>query len=77
MNFGTFLGFATALAAFIITIMMSFKNILVVFDLHAAVIVIGGTVAVALICFPLGKIAALLKVFFAVYSDATKKTTTL
>lgn len=64
MNLGTFLGFILALVAFVATIMMSFKNYLVVFDLHAGVIVVGGTLAVAFICFPLGKIANLLRVFF-------------
>ena len=63
MNLGTFLGFATAFAVFITTILMSFKNVSVILDIHAGMIVVGGTIAVTLICFPAGRIFGLLKVF--------------
>ena len=63
MNIGTFVGFIIALAVFVTTVLMSFTNFRVIFDLHAGLIVIGGTVAVALICFPIKRITALLGVF--------------
>jgi chemotaxis protein MotA len=63
MNFGTFLGFIIAIVVFIGAVVMSFSNVGVVIDLHAGLIVIGGTVAVALICFPIGRITGLLRVF--------------
>lgn len=62
MNLGTLIGFILAIASFVATMLMSFKNIAVVIDLHAFVIVIGSTVAVTLICFPADRIFALLKV---------------
>ncbi len=62
MNLGTLVGFVLAIASFVATMLMSFKNVAVVLDLHAFVIVIGGTVAVTLICFPAERIFSLLKV---------------
>lgn len=64
MNIGTLIGFFFALAVFAVSVIMSFRNASVIFDLHAALIVIGGTAAVALVCFPLKQISALFKVFF-------------
>ncbi len=63
MNFGTLIGFLAAFAVFAVSVAMSFQNASVIFDLHAGLIVIGGTIAVALICFPMKQILALLKVF--------------
>lgn len=63
MNLSTFLGFIFALLVFGATVIMSFSNAKVILDLHAALIVIGGTVAVTLICFPIGRITNLLRVF--------------
>lgn len=63
MNIGTLIGFLFALSVFGTSVVMSFRNASVIFDLHAALIVVGGTVAVALVCFPLAQISALLKVF--------------
>ena len=63
MNLGTLVGFLVAFSVFTATMFMSFKNIFVVLDPHAAMIVIGGTVGVALICFPAGRIFDLFKVF--------------
>ena len=62
MNLGTLVGFVLAIASFVATMLMSFKNIAVVIDLHAFVIVIGGTIAVTLICFPADRILGLLRV---------------
>ena len=64
MNVGTLIGFFFAFTVFVVSIIMSLRNPGVIVDLHAAMIVIGGTVAVAFICFPLNQIGGLLKVFF-------------
>ncbi|MBC7659186.1 MAG: MotA/TolQ/ExbB proton channel family protein [Chitinophagaceae bacterium] len=63
MKLETLAGMLIALTVFCVALFTSIKNIGVIFDIHAALIVIGGTVAVALICFPLKRIVALLKVF--------------
>ncbi len=63
MNIGTLIGFFAASAVFVLSMVMSFRNVSVVLDLHAALIVIGGTIAAGLICFPLTQIGELLKVF--------------
>lgn len=64
LNIGTLIGFIVATAVFVVSVIMSFRNVGVIADMHAALIVIGGTVAVALVCFPIGQITSLLKVFF-------------
>jgi chemotaxis protein MotA len=63
MNIGTLIGFITAFGVFAVSVGMAFQNSGVILDLHAALIVGGGTVAVTLICFPMGQIWGLLKVF--------------
>jgi chemotaxis protein MotA len=64
VNIGTLIGFFVASSVFILSVIMSFRNVGVIIDVHAALIVLGGTVAVALICFPITQIGALLRVFF-------------
>lgn len=63
MNIGTLIGFLVASTVFVASVVMSFRNVGVIVDVHAGLIVIGGTVAVALVCFPLSQITALFKVF--------------
>ena len=63
MNFGTLVGFLASLSVFVISVIMSFSNASVILDVHAALIVIGGTIAVGLVCFPIQQITSLLKVF--------------
>ena len=63
MNFGTLVGFLIATFVFIVSVMMSLRNISVIVDVHAALIVLGGTIAVSLVCFPLNQIIGLFKVF--------------
>ena len=63
MNFATFVGFVFAVIVFVGTSLMTFRNSSVMLDMHAALIVMGGTVAVALICFPPGQIRDLTRVF--------------
>lgn len=64
MNISTALGFFIALAVFALAAGTAFHDARVIFDYHAALMVIGGTVAVTMICFPLNQIMSLLKVFF-------------
>jgi chemotaxis protein MotA len=64
VNVGTLIGFLVASTVFAASVIMSFRNVGVIVDVHAALIVVGGTVAVALVCFPVRQIVALLKVFF-------------
>jgi chemotaxis protein MotA len=64
VNIGTLIGFFIASAVFVLSVVMSFRNVSVIVDLHAALIVIGGTGAVALICFPMKQIGELTRVFF-------------
>lgn len=64
MKVGTLIGFLVAISVFAASVVMSFRNAGVILDLHAGLIVVGGTVAVALICFPVGQIGGLLRVFF-------------
>lgn len=63
MNFSSFIGFALAGAVFGTALMTSSKNYMVFFDTHAILIVIGGTVSASCICFPIGKVMGMVKVF--------------
>lgn len=63
MNIATFLGFAIAAAIFIITAVMTLRDALVLFNLEAIAIVIGGTIAATLICFPLERVLTLVTIF--------------
>ena len=63
MNVGTLIGFFFAITVFGASVVMSFRNVGVIVDVHAGLIVLGGTIAVGLICFPLNQIGNLLRVF--------------
>lgn len=73
MNLGTLLGFVSAMTVFVASVIMSFSNASAVLDVHAALIVVGGTAAVALICFPLPQILSLLRVFVSRIIGRTKR----
>ena len=62
MNFSMGLGFivATGITYYAVT---GARDLAVFGDTHAIVVVIGGTIAASIICFPVGKIITLLKVF--------------
>ena len=62
MNFATLIGLVGAAAVFIIGVTMTLPLSILV-DAHAALLVIGGTAAVTLVCFPLELVLNLLKVF--------------
>jgi len=63
MNFSSFIGFAMAGTVFIAALMTSTKNYMVFLDTHAMLIVIGGTISASCICFPIGKVLGMIKVF--------------
>ena len=63
MNLGTLIGFLVASFVFVASVIMSFRNVGVIVDIHAGLIVLGGTASVALVCFPISQIIALFKVF--------------
>ena len=64
MNLNTIIGFIAAISVFFTTVYLSLRNATVLLDGQSALIVIGGTIAVSVICFSLDKIVMLLKVFF-------------
>lgn len=63
MNISSTLGVIAALAILVFGILTSTKNPMVFLDIHGIVIVIGGTAAAALMCFPLRFYVAVAKVF--------------
>jgi chemotaxis protein MotA len=64
MNFSTLVGFIFSAVVFLGAIITSSDNFFFFFNPHAILIVLGGTMAVTLICFPLPRLIDLLKVFF-------------
>ena len=63
MNLSTLFGFLAAAAVFFAAIFTSSDNFFFFLNAHAILIVFGGTAAATLICFPIGLIMNLLKVF--------------
>ncbi len=64
MNAATFMGFLAAVIIFIISVTQSLDNIYVFFDFKAGLLVLGGTLAVTFICFPIKRLIVLFKVVF-------------
>jgi chemotaxis protein MotA len=74
MNFSTALGFIGAAAVFLHSVLTSTDNRAVFLNEHGIVIVMGGTLAAASICFPIGKIfklglLAIKKMLFGFHPD--------
>lgn len=63
MNLSTILGFVSAIVVFFATVFLSLQNSEVLLDGKSALMVIGGTFAVSVVCFSLKKILLLVKVF--------------
>ncbi len=63
MNFSSILGVISALTVLTVSIMTSSKNAKVFLDPHGILVVIGGTTAAALMCFPLRFYARIAGVF--------------
>ncbi|MCB0415302.1 MAG: MotA/TolQ/ExbB proton channel family protein [Bdellovibrionales bacterium] len=64
MNFSPILGLFTAVSVVITTILMSTNKPAVFIDSHAFIIVVGGTIAAALLSFSWKSLLVMLKVFF-------------
>ena len=64
MNRSTLFGFLFAVTIFVIAVMMSLKNYMVLLSTEAALLVLGGTATVALICIPAKRLVELFKVLF-------------
>jgi chemotaxis protein MotA len=65
MNIAGLLGILSGLAVVFYTVSSSAKNAKVFMDPHGIVIVLGGTMTVALLCFPLGRLFQALKIVVA------------
>lgn len=64
MNLSTTAGFLLSSAVFFASCFLSINNPSVLIDPQSLLVVVGGTMAVSFICFPLNEITGLLKVFF-------------
>jgi chemotaxis protein MotA len=73
MNFSTLLGFLASIAVLLSAVITSTDEFRIFFDVHAALIVLGGTGAATLICFSLPKILNLFKVFLLRILGANKR----
>jgi chemotaxis protein MotA len=63
MNGSTLIGFLLSSVIFGLAVFTSTGNIMIFFDPHAILIVIGGTISVSCVCFSLPKLLVLFKVF--------------
>lgn len=73
MNFSTMLGFLASAGVFVAAVFMSSANFSIFLDLHAFLIVVGGTGAASLVCFSLPKVLALFRVFFLRIIGASRR----
>ena len=63
MNFSTIIAFISAITVFGVTVLLSFSNAEALFDAKAVLIVFGGSLSTAFICFPAKHLFTLFKVF--------------
>lgn len=63
MSFYRLFGFIAALSVFVLSVGLTLGTFSILFDLHALLLVIGGTISVAIISFPVEQIFALIRVF--------------
>jgi chemotaxis protein MotA len=63
MNLSTLTGLLFAFGVFFGSVVMAFDNVTVLLDWNAVLMVLGGTFAATLICFPLTQLAKMFKVF--------------
>ncbi len=73
MNLSAPLGFIVGIAVIYYSVTTGMKNTTVFLDPHAAVIVLGGTLAAALVCLPFSQIFNLIRVFFRTITGANKQ----
>lgn len=63
MNFSSLFGILFGMTVFGMALSHTSDDLLMFFDPHGLLIVVGGTAAAASICFPIGKVLTLMKVF--------------
>ena len=67
MNVSSLLGLLSGIALLAAAFMTATKNYIVFLDSHAILVVIGGTAAASLMCFPAGSFLRIAKVFIQKY----------
>jgi len=72
MNISAPLGFLVALGVIFFAVTSGIKSAEIFINSHAAVMVVGGTLAAALICFPIGHFLNLLRVYIRALLGKTK-----
>ena len=75
MSFSAPLGFIVSIIVIYFAVTYGIPSSKIFFDPHAAVIVIGGTLAAALICFPMKHFFTLIKVYFRTVTGQTEQAT--
>lgn len=75
MNISAPMGFALAIVVIYISISSGLKTTEIFLNAHAGMIVVGGTLAAALICFPISHFFNLIKVYFRAILGRTKRET--
>ena len=73
MNLSAPLGLIVGIAVIAFGVTSGLQNSSVFLDAHAAAIVLGGTLAAAMICLPLSHLAALVRIFFRTVSGRQKQ----
>lgn len=73
MNLSAPLGFLIGLSVVYFAITQGMKNIAVFMDVHALVIVIGGTLAAAMVCIPFSQLFNMVRLFFRTVTGAQKE----
>lgn len=64
MNFSSIIGIVAAVSVFVISLLTATSSWGIFLDPHGILIVLGGTMAASLVCFPLKTFVSLFKVFF-------------
>lgn len=73
MNLSNVIGLSLALAVFIGALFATTSNLMLFLDFHAILIVIGGTMSTAFICFSMSRVFGLVKVFVRRMLGKTKR----
>jgi chemotaxis protein MotA len=73
MNLSAPLGFLIGLSVVYFAITQGMKNIAVFMDVHAIIIVIGGTLAAAMVCIPFSQLFNMVRLFFRTVTGAQKE----
>ncbi len=63
MNISSLVGFAISFVVFMTALLMTSRNFMLFLDLHAILIVVGGTMSASFVCFSFPRVFGLFKVF--------------